>query len=55
MRMIGCDYGGKYEYHDIKDYDKCCTCKYFSDNWHEERFECLKPNNKEDDCYKATN
>ena len=48
--MIGYDAGGKYEYYDIKDYDMCCTCRYFSDNWHETRFECLN-NTQDDDCY----
>lgn len=50
--MMGCYAGGEYEYYDIKDYDTCCRCRYFSDNWHEERFECLNINRKEnDDCY----
>ena len=50
--MIGVDAGGEYEYVDIKDYDECCTCRYFSDNWHEERFECLNID-RDDDCYKG--
>lgn len=40
--MIGYDYGGQYKYHEIKDYNICCTCQYFYDNWYETRFECLK-------------
>ena len=47
--MIGCDYDVQYEYHEIKDYDICCTCQYFYDNWHETRFECLKETQC-DDC-----
>ena len=50
----GCDSGGTYEYYDILDYDKCCTCAHFSDNWHEERFECLNKNRKKDGaCYES--
>lgn len=51
--MIGCYAGGEYEYHDIKDYDMCCGCRHFSDNWHEERFECCNMNRKDDDCYES--
>jgi hypothetical protein len=38
----GSDHHGTYKYYDIIDYDNCCVCPYFSDNWREERFECLK-------------
>ena len=38
----GSDHHGTYKYYDIIDYDNCCICPYFSDNWREERFECLK-------------
>lgn len=50
---IGNYAGGTYKYNDIIDYDKCCTCRSFSDNWHEERFECLNKKQCDDlSCYK---
>ena len=51
MKNIGVCGCGYYEYHDIKDYEKCCTCLHFSDNCKEERFECLSENRDLDDCY----
>lgn len=36
----GVYHGGEYVYYDIIDYETCCTCEHFSDNWYEERFEC---------------
>ena len=48
--MIGCYEGGYYEYNNIKDYSKCCTCSHFYDNWHETRFECLS-DTQDDDYY----
>lgn len=48
--MIGCYEGGCYEYSEIKDYNICCTCSHFYDNWHEARFECLN-DTQDDDCY----
>jgi hypothetical protein len=50
MKKIGYDIGGTYEYYDIKDYDTCCTCKYFYDNELETRFECWKKV-QDDECY----
>ena len=50
--MIGYDYYGYYEYHNIKDYDECCTCRHFYDNWYEERFECLSYT-QNDNCYES--
>lgn len=38
---IGNDAHGEYKYYDIIDYDTCCNCKHFSDNWRYERFECF--------------
>ena len=40
MSHIGIDYEGQYTYYDIIDYDRCCTCEHFYDNWYETRFEC---------------
>ena len=48
--MIGCDHYGQYEYNNIKDYDKCCTCIHFCDNRYETRFECLS-DVQDDNCY----
>ena len=45
MKYIGVDASGEYEYSDIISYDECCNCDNFYDNWHEERFECLRKNN----------
>jgi len=51
-KHIGSYAGGTYEYLEIKEYKECCCCRHFSDNWHEERFECLNVNRKDDgDCY----
>ena len=41
MSYIGVDHSGQYEYYDIIDYDRCCTCEHFYDNWYETQFECL--------------
>ena len=51
--MKGCYYGGEYEYYDIKDYDVCCTCRNFCDNFLETRFECLKEHNADEDCWEG--
>ena len=40
MSHIGVDHEGQYTYYDIIDYDRCCTCENFYDNWYETRFEC---------------
>ena len=50
--MIGTDSGGTYFFREIIDYDFCCTCKYFSDNFFEERFECTKEDSSYQDCNK---
>ena len=52
MKKIGYYRCGQYEYYDIKDYDVCCTCKYFYDNKLQTRFECLKEYQNED-CYES--
>lgn len=52
MKKIGYDYGGTYEYYDIKDYNTCCTCKHFCDNELETRFECWKEM-QDDECYES--
>mgnify|MGYP000888297175 CR=1 FL=1 len=44
---IGNNHYSTYKYYDIIDYENCCVCPYFSDNWREERLECLKR-----DCHK---
>ena len=44
--MVGSDFGGTYEYYAIKDFDTCSLCENFSDNWHEERFECHRNTEK---------
>lgn len=36
----------------ILDYEKCCTCIHFYDNWHEEKFECYAKKQFDDlSCY----
>lgn len=52
MKKIGYCYGGTYEYYDIKNYDTCCTCRYFCDNELETRFECSKEE-RSDECYES--
>ena len=47
---IGTDRGGTYFFYDIIDYDCCCSCQYFSDNFQEERFECLNLKRTNDNC-----
>ena len=49
--MIASDGFGTYVYHEIKDYHTCLGCQYFYDNWHEERFECLKEDRNSEDCF----
>ena len=61
---VGCDGYDSYKYYNIIDYETCCTCPHFSDNWREERLECLekkcpklaknetKDNSQNDDNYK---
>lgn len=48
----GYDCCSEYNYYDIKDYNTCCTCKYFYDNETELRFECLRDKETDDECYK---
>lgn len=50
MKKTGFDHYEEYQYFDIKDYDTCCTCKYFCDNEMETRFECSKEV-REEYCY----
>lgn len=50
MKKTGYDYFGKYEYYDIKEFNTCCTCKYFYDNKMETRLECLKEV-QDEKCY----
>lgn len=52
MKKIGYDHNREYEYYDIKDFDICCTCKYFLDNEMETRFECCAKS-QGDNCYES--
>lgn len=52
MKRIGYDHHSEYEYYDIKDFDTCCTCKYFCDNEMETRFECCAKSQC-DNCYES--